>query len=42
MIALHDLIIAATALANGYGVLTENVRDFIRVPGLEVRQPTWP
>jgi len=37
----HDLLIGATALTHGYGVLTENVRDFARVPGLVVRQPTW-
>jgi predicted nucleic acid-binding protein len=41
MIGQHDLIIAATALANGYAVLTENVREFERVPGLEVRRPDW-
>ena len=37
----HDLLIAATALAHGYAVLTQNVRDFRRVPGLEIHQPTW-
>ena len=37
----HDLLIAATALAHGYGVMTDNIRDFERVPGLEVRQPDW-
>jgi predicted nucleic acid-binding protein len=31
-----DLQIAATALAHGYGVLTANLRDFHRVPGLRV------
>ena len=36
-----DLIIACTALAHGYSVLTNNVREFRRVPGLEVRQPDW-
>jgi tRNA(fMet)-specific endonuclease VapC len=41
MIGLHDLQAAATALAHGYGVLTENVRDFGRVPSLIVRQPAW-
>lgn len=35
----NDLLIAATALASGYDVLTLNVRDFGRVPGLVVRQP---
>lgn len=42
MIGSHDLIIAATALAHGYDVLTENVRDFGRVPGLGIRRPNWP
>lgn len=37
----NDLLIAATALANGYDVLTLNLRDFGRVPGPIVRQPTW-
>lgn len=38
----HDLLIAATALVHDYDVLTDNVREFRRVPGLTVRQPTWP
>jgi predicted nucleic acid-binding protein len=37
----YDAIIAATALANGYDVLTDNIREFSRVPGLVVRQPNW-
>jgi predicted nucleic acid-binding protein len=37
----NDLIIAATALAHGYDVVTSNVREFERVPGLVVRRPTW-
>jgi len=41
-ISRDDLLIAATALTYGYGVLTDNVRDFDRVPGLVVRQPAWP
>lgn len=36
-----DMIIASTALAHGHAVLTDNIRDFNRVPGLEVRQPDW-
>lgn len=40
-IGTHDLMIAATALAHGYEVLTENVRHFDRVPGLVVHQPDW-
>jgi predicted nucleic acid-binding protein len=36
-IGAHDLLIAATARTKGYVVLTHNVREFARVPGLEVR-----
>jgi tRNA(fMet)-specific endonuclease VapC len=35
-IGAHDLWIAATALAHGLTVATRNVRDFQRVPGLNV------
>jgi len=38
----HDIQVATTALAYDYAVLTDNVRDFERVPGLTVRQPQWP
>lgn len=38
----HDMLIAATALSNGYSVLTDNLAEFRRVPGLRVIQPTWP
>ena len=41
VIAPHDLMIGATALANGYDVLTYNLRDFDRIEGLLVRQPQW-
>jgi predicted nucleic acid-binding protein len=34
-------MIAATALAHEYVLLTRNVREFQRIPGLEVRQPAW-
>jgi len=37
-----DLLIAATAVAHGYAVLTENVREFSRIPSLGVHQPFWP
>lgn len=35
-IGAHDLIIAATAIANDHAVLTNNESDFNRVPGLKV------
>jgi predicted nucleic acid-binding protein len=37
MIGAHDLIIAATAMALGWGVLTGNVAEFSRVEALDVR-----
>ena len=37
----YDLVVAATALVEGYDVLTFNVREFQRVPGLVVRRPAW-
>jgi tRNA(fMet)-specific endonuclease VapC len=37
MIKANDLFIAATALAYGFTVLTRDVRDFSRVPGLAVQ-----
>lgn len=40
-IGAHDLLIASTALAHGYAVLTHHLREFRRVPGLVVRQPAW-
>lgn len=36
LIGAHDLWIAATALGQGMAVVTANVRDFERVPGLDV------
>lgn len=41
-IGANDLLIAATALAWEAAVLTDNLREFGRVPGLEVRKPEWP
>ena len=41
MIGANDLLIAATALTYGYDVMTHNVRDFEKVPGLDVRRPDW-
>lgn len=36
---VHDLQIAATAIAHGFAVLTSNVNDFKKVPGLIVECP---
>jgi tRNA(fMet)-specific endonuclease VapC len=36
LIGAHDLIIGATALAQGYALLTKNQKEFKRIPGLEV------
>jgi predicted nucleic acid-binding protein len=36
----HDMLIAATALARDFAVLTHNAREFERVMGLEVRAAT--
>jgi predicted nucleic acid-binding protein len=36
MIGAHDLWIAATAVAFGFGLMTRNAREFERVPGLRV------
>ena len=36
MIDIRDLLIASIALVNGFGVLTNNVRHFNRVPHLRV------
>jgi tRNA(fMet)-specific endonuclease VapC len=32
----HDLWIAATAISHGYGLVTGNLRDFERIPGLRI------
>lgn len=37
----HDLLIATTALAFGYDVATENIREFDMIPGLTVRRLNW-
>lgn len=39
MIGAHDLLIAATALAIDFGVVTLNVREFQRIPELTVYNP---
>ncbi|MBL8210525.1 MAG: hypothetical protein JNK87_07435, partial [Bryobacterales bacterium] len=35
-IAFEDLLIAATALQMGFGVITDNLRHFQQIPGLRV------
>ena len=40
-IGANDLLIGATAVAYGFTVLTENLRDFHRIPGLSVELPSW-
>jgi predicted nucleic acid-binding protein len=40
-IGAHDFMIAATALAHDYTVLTDNFGEFQRIPGLTVRTPAW-
>ena len=40
-IGAHDLQIAATAVTLGWSVLTDNVREFGHVPGLQVSRPDW-
>ena len=35
IIGAHDLLIAATAIVHNCAVLTENIKEFERVPGLE-------
>lgn len=41
IIGPHDLIIAATALALEYDVVTENVNEFVRVTRPTAIRPTW-
>ena len=36
---VHDLQIAATAIAYGFPVLTSNMKDFKKIPGLRVESP---
>ena len=40
-IPAHDLLIASTALSNGYDLITLDRRHFERVPGLVIHQPDW-
>lgn len=36
---VHDLQIASTALAHGFAILTSNVDDFNKIPGISVITP---
>jgi predicted nucleic acid-binding protein len=36
---VHDLQIAATAITHGYAVLSSNIKDFKKIPGLQVESP---
>jgi len=36
MIGLHDLWLAAACVSHGYTLVTSNLREFERVPGLEI------
>jgi tRNA(fMet)-specific endonuclease VapC len=36
VLPFNDLLIAVAAIEQGYGVLTENVRHFARIPGVRV------
>jgi predicted nucleic acid-binding protein len=38
-VGAHDLLIAATAIANGYRVATRDTRSFPNIPGLSL--VTW-
>lgn len=40
-IKVFDALIAATALSNGHGIITEDLSRFQRVPGLAVVSPRW-
>ncbi len=42
MVQLIDTSVFGTLERRGLSLLTDNVREFNRVPGLLVRQPAWP
>jgi predicted nucleic acid-binding protein len=35
-VGAHDRVVAATAIAAGWRVVTANIRHFERIPGLDV------
>jgi len=36
IIGLQDIFIAATAMVNGFGLATLNIKDFVRIPNLKL------
>ncbi len=36
IIGTHDIWIGATCIAHGYSLLTDNIKDFKRIPGLKL------
>ena len=42
LIGAHDLLIAATAVAHGYALLTLNLAEFERVPGFSLPSSLFP
>jgi len=42
MIGAHDLMIGSTAIALGFNLVTFNLRDFEKIPGLKVEIPPLP
>jgi predicted nucleic acid-binding protein len=40
-IGVFDLVLAATALTHGHSIVTQNRREFDRVPELVVESPDW-
>ncbi len=39
MVGIHDSWLAATCMAHGLAIVTDNVREFARIPGLRIE--TW-
>ena len=37
-VGAHDLVIAATAISLGFTVVTANLRDFVKIEGLQIEQ----
>jgi tRNA(fMet)-specific endonuclease VapC len=39
-IGAHDLMIASTAVSLGFSVITTDIRDFEKIPGLKIERFT--